>query len=158
MKFPAADYLTQGTNASYRIDSQRRVRIEEYHGKVALADLKAMVATMTEDPGWSPYHHALVDFQDADLELSANDILRLAFHLRRAEHRSYGWVAFVVSKPSAFGMIRMLGYWSRNTDRFRIFESRAEGEAWLERNAAGYPPGLGRTFGTPHASRILNAG
>ena len=44
----------------------------------------------------------------------------------------------------AYGVVRMLGYWSRNTDRFRIFHSRREAEAWLERHIDQAPPGLVR--------------
>ena len=75
-----------------------------------------------------------MDFSEAELELSANDVLRLALMLRQEENRSQGWVAFAVKNSVAYGVVRMLGYWSRNTDRFKIFQSRKEAEAWLERN------------------------
>ncbi len=142
MKFLTTDYPSNVSVGRYRIDTERRMRIEEYHGKVGLTDLKSIVSAMASDPCWSPDHHGLVDLSEADLEMSANDVLRLALMLRQEENRSRGWVAFAVSTSVAYGMVRMLGYWSRNTDRFRIFQSRQEAESWLERNADKAPPGF----------------
>ena len=95
---------------------------------------------MASDPCWSPDYHGLVDFGKAELELSANDVLRLALTLRHEDHRSRGWMVYVVGDSVAYGIVRMLGYWSRNTDRFRIFQTRGEAEAWLERNSRTLPP------------------
>lgn len=134
MKFLTTDYSSPASVGRYRIDKEKGLRVEEYRGKVGLSDLRSVVAAMASDPCWSPEHHGLVDFSDAELDLSANDVLRLALMLRQEENRSNGWVVFAVGSSTAYGVVRMLGYWSRNTDRFRIFQSRAEAEAWLERN------------------------
>jgi hypothetical protein len=142
MKFLTTDYPSTAVGSGYRIDADRRMRIEEYHGKVDLADLRSMVSAMASDPCWSPDHHGLVDFTNAELELSANDVLRLALTLRQEGNRSHGWLVFAVGSPAAYGVVRMLGYWSRNTDRFRIFQSRAEAEKWLERHLHQTPPGF----------------
>lgn len=140
MKFSTTDYPS--TESGYRIDTDRRMRIEEYHGKVTLGDLRSIVSAMASDPCWSPDHHGLVDFTNAELELSANDVLRLALMLRQEQNRSNGWLVFAVSNSVSYGVVRMLGYWSRNTDRFRIFQSRDEAEAWLERHLHQSPPGF----------------
>jgi hypothetical protein len=140
MKFPSTEYSAPVSVGRYRIDTDRRIRIEEYQGKVGLADLRSIVAAMASDPCWSADHHGLVDFSRAELELSANDVLRLALMLRQEANRTRGWLVFAVSSPVAYGVVRMLGYWSRNTDRFRIFQSREEAEAWLERNREHAPP------------------
>jgi hypothetical protein len=142
MKFLTTDYTSNVSVGRYRIDTERRMRIEEYQGKVGLADLKSIVSAMTSDPCWSAEHHGLVDLSEAELEMSANDVLRLALMLRQEENRSRGWLVFAVNSSVAYGIVRMLGYWSRNTERFRIFQSRQEAEAWLERNADKYPPGF----------------
>ena len=142
MKFLSTDYSSLVTVGRYQIDTHRQIRIEEYQGKVGLGDLKSIVSAMASDPCWSPDHHGLVDFTKADLEMSANDVLRLALLLRQERNRSHGWLVFAVSSSAAYGMVRMLGYWSRNTDRFRIFQSRKEAEAWLERNIDQSPPGF----------------
>jgi hypothetical protein len=134
MKFLTTDYSSPVNVGRYRIDSERGMRVEEYRGRVGLADLRSVVSAMASDPCWSPDHHGLVDFSDAELELSANDVLRLALMLRQEENRSSGWLVFAVKNSVAYGIVRMLGYWSRNTDRFRIFQTRTEAEAWLERN------------------------
>lgn len=142
MKFSTTDNPSSANVGSYRIDAGKGVRIEEYHGKVELADLRSMVTSMASDPCWSPEYHGLVDFSAAELHLSANDVLRLALTLRHEEHRSRGWMVFAVGNSVAYGVVRMLGYWSRNTERFRIFHSREEAEAWLERNSKRMPPGF----------------
>ena len=141
MKFLTTDYSSLVTVGRYRIDSTRKIRIEEYHGKVELADLRSIVSEMTSDPCWSPEHHGLVDFTEANLELSANDVLRMALMLRQEQNRSNGWLVFAVKNSVAYGIVRMLGYWSRNTDRIKIFHCRDEAEAWLERHLDKSPPG-----------------
>ncbi len=140
MKFLTTDITSTESAGRYRIDSERGLRIEEYQGKVSLGDLRSMVAAMVSDPCWSPDYHGLVDFSDAELELSANDVLRLALMLRQEENRTRGWQVFAVGSSVAYGVVRMLGYWSRNTDRFRIFQSRQEAERWLERHLNHAPP------------------
>lgn len=140
MKFLTTDISSTESAGRYRIDSERGLRIEEYQGKVNLGDLRSMVAAMVSDPCWSPDYHGLVDFSDADLELSANDVLRLALMLRQEENRTHGWQVFAVGSSVAYGVVRMLGYWSRNTDRFRIFQSRQEAERWLDRHLNHAPP------------------
>lgn len=140
MKFSLTDYACPSSVGSYRIDCRRGLRIEEYQGKVGLADLKDIVRAVVSDPDWSPDLNGLVDFTKAELELSANDVLRLALMLRQEQNRTRGWVVFVVSNSVAFGVVRMLGYWARSTDRFRIFSSREEAEKWLDRHCDKAPP------------------
>jgi hypothetical protein len=142
MKFLTTDNSSTVSVSRYRIDTERKMRIEEYQGKVVLGDLRSIVSAMSSDPCWSPDHHGLVDFSEAELELSANDVLRLALTLRQEENRTRGWMVFAVRSSVAYGVVRMLGYWSRNTDRFRIFQSRQEAEAWLERHIDHAPPGF----------------
>ena len=134
------------------------MRIEEYQGKVGLADLRSMISAMSSDPCWSPDQHGLVDFSEAELELSANDVLRLALMLRQEENRSRGWLVFAVRSSVAYGVVRMLGYWSRNTDRFRIFQSREEAQAWLERHLDHAPPGFRDTEAARKDVPLRNAG
>lgn len=134
MRFLTTDISSKASGGRYRIDTERGLRVEEYEGKVGLEDLRSMVLAMASDPCWSPDHHGLVDFCGADLEMSSNDVLRLALTLRQESNRSRGWQVFVVGSPLAYGIVRMLGYWSRNTDRFRIFQNREEAERWLERH------------------------
>jgi hypothetical protein len=156
MKFLTTDYTSSAAVGSYRIDSDRRMRIEEYQGKVGLSDLKSIIGSMASDPCWSPDYHGLVDFSHADLELSSNDVLRLALVLRQESYRSHGWLAYVATNCTTYGIVRMLGYWSRNTDRLRIFQSRAEAERWLERNIDQVPPGFIDENGTGAAAVLRN--
>jgi len=141
MKLLTTDYPTLVSVARYRIDPPRKVRTEEYQGTIGLADLRHVISAMTSDPCWSPDHHGLMDFTEATLELSSNDVLRLALTLRQEQNRSNGWQVFAVSNSTAYGIVRMLGYWSRNTDRFRVFHSREDAENWLERHLDKVPPG-----------------
>lgn len=157
MKFLTTDYSSLGTVGHYRIDSERRIRIEEYQGKTGLADLKSVITAMGSDPCWSADFHGLIDFSDAQLELAANDVLRLALVLRHEGNRTRGWLAYVATNSTTYGIVRMLGYWSRNTDRMRIFPSRAEAERWLERNVDQVPPGFLQEDGIEAAPALRNA-
>ena len=140
MKLLNSEYPTPLPTSSYRIDGSRRTRFEEYHGKVRLEDLRSVVSAAASDPCWCPEQHVLADFTDAELELSYNDVLRMALTLRHEGSRSHGWMIFVVNNPVSYGVIRMLGYWSRNTDRFRIFPSIEEADRWLDRHQYEFPP------------------
>ena len=156
MQLLITDNPSQGSVGYYRIDTQRRLRIEEYQGKVGLPDLKAMIASMASDPCWSPEYHGLVDFSEAEVDLSANDVLRLALVLRTEVNRTHGWLVFVASNSTAYGTVRMLGYWSRNTERMRIFENRQEAERWLERNIDQVPPNFRDLDAVNEAATLRN--
>lgn len=158
MNFSATDYPPTASAGRYRFDIERRLRIEEYVGKVELADLRSIVTAMTLDPDWSPEFNGLVDFSGAKLELSANDVLRLALMLRKQQNRSHGWLVFVVGSSVAYGVVRMLGYWSRNTDRFRIFQSRKEADAWLERRIYDSPLELREVSAERRELQLQHAG
>ncbi len=158
MKFLTTDYSASGTVGQYRIDTERRIRIEEYQGRAGLNDLKSILSSMASDPCWSADFHGLIDFSEADLELTANDVLRLALVLRHEANRSRGWLAYVATNSTTYGIIRMLGYWSRNTNRLRIFQSRDEAEAWLEINTNQVPPGFINEDGAQAEAVLRNAG
>jgi hypothetical protein len=156
MKLLRTDYSSLGTVGYYRIDADRRMRIEEYQGKTGLADLKSVVSAMASDPCWSADFHGLIDFSEAELDLAANDVLRLALVLRHESNRSRGWLAYVAPNSTIYGMVRMLGYWSRNTERMRIFQSRDEAEQWLELNVDQVPPGFIRKDGIEEVAALRN--
>lgn len=132
MKLLTSDYSSLGTGGRYQIDTDEKFWVEEYHGRTELADLKSVMSSLMSDPAWSSRFHGVIDFTDAELNLSANDILRLALVLRHDPKRSRGWLAYVAPSSSSYGVVRMLGYWARSTDRMRIFQTRAEADAWLE--------------------------
>lgn len=125
---------------SYWIDTDRRLRIEKYHGKTELADLKAVQSGMAAHSDWCADFHGLIDFSEAELDLSANEILRLALVMRHGMSRSNGWLAYVVTNSATHGIVRMLGHWMRAADRMKIFKTRAEAEVWLARNIYQVPP------------------
>ncbi len=158
MKFLTTDYTSAGSVGNYRIDSDRRMRIEEYQGHVGLSDLRSIISSMSSDPCWSPDFHGLVDFSDATLELSSNDVLRLALLMRQEANRTTGWLAFVTANSTTYGIVRMLGYWSRNSDRLRIFQNRDEAERWLDRNVDQIPPGFLDENGMEAAAVLRNVG
>lgn len=158
MKFLTPDYSSKGTAGRYRIDSDRRMRIEEYQGKTGLVDLKSIIASMASDPCWSPDFHGLIDFSHAELDLSSNDILRLALVLRQLGNRTKGWLAYVATNSTNYGLVRMLGYWSRTSNRLRIFESRTEAEAWLVLNRNYMPPHFINNDSMESDGTLRNAG
>lgn len=158
MKFLTTDISSQASVGRYRIDSDRGLCIEEYRGKVGLEELRSIVRAMVSDPCWSPDHHGLVDLCDAQLEMSSNDVLRLALTLRQQGNRSRGWQVFAVGSSVSYGIVRMLGYWSRNTDRFRIFQSREEAEHWLERHREKGPQGFVEPSTAPVVAPLRSVG
>ena len=115
----------------YRIHPELGMRVEEYRGRVSLEDVKGLTRAMANDPRWSPDLNGLVDLTGATLDFSADDVLRLALMWREDAYRSRGWLAYGVSTSAVFGVVRMLGYWSRTTERSRIFTRREEAEEWL---------------------------
>jgi hypothetical protein len=115
----------------YEIDPERHVRVEEYHGLVGLEDIKALTRAVASDPEWEPDMNGLVDFSDARLELSADDVMRLALMWREKEFRTSGWLAFAVPSAAMFGVVRMLSFWARMAERTRLFPNREEAEQWL---------------------------
>lgn len=140
MRFLTTLDSCQDAVGSYWIDTDRRLRIEKYHGKTKLADLKAVQFGMAGDPNWCADFHGLIDFSEAKLNVSVNEILRLALVMRHGVSRSNGWLAYVVTSSATHGIVRMLGHWTRATDRMRIFKTRAEAEVWLARNIYQVPP------------------
>ena len=158
MKFLTTDYSSSSIAWNYRIDTERRIRIEEYQGKTRLSDLKSIVCSMASDPCWSADFHGLIDLSEAELEMTANDVLRLALVLRHESNRSRGWLAYVANKSTTYGIIRMLAYWSRSTQRVRIFKSRLEAEVWLETNINRTPPGFISEDGAQNPEELRNAG
>lgn len=139
MKLLTSDDSSAEAGGFYRIDSDRRLRIEEYVGKVELVDLRSMLSSMASDPCWNADFNGLVDFSKAELDLSSNDVLRVALLLRHESNRSRGWLTYVVSDSSSYGIVRMLGHWARNTDRMKIFKSRVEADVWLDANRDQIP-------------------
>lgn len=158
MKLLSPEYLAPLPTGRYRIDQDRKMRIEEYQGKVRLEDLRSVVSAVASDPCGSPDQHGLVDFCEAELEMSANDVLRMALTLRQESNRSRGWVVFAVKDSVAYGVVRMLGYWSRNTDRFRIFHSRQEAEKWLENHLDDAPPCFEEISSAPQKVALRSVG
>jgi len=138
MKLSAADFLPQTPTGHYRIDSDLGMWIEEYRGSVGLADLKAMLSCVVSDPCWRAGYHGLIDFSWAQVEMTANEVLRLALIMKQERNRSKGWLVFVAPNSTAFGMVRMLSYWSRNTDRIKIFNTRGEADRWLKQTSSSF--------------------
>ncbi len=121
------------STARYYLDPERHLRVEEYAGEVGLEEVRAVAQLAAADPEWSPKFNALVDFRSAVLDLSSNDVLRIALTWRQASYRSEGWTAFVVGSTSSFALVRMLSTWARMSDRMDVFRTREEAERWLDR-------------------------
>lgn len=142
MKFFASGHTASRAAGSCTVDRHRGIRIEEYQGQVELSDVKSVVQEVSSDPSCSTDFHRLIDFGRATLDLSANDVLRLALVLRHELGRTQGWLVFVASNTTTYGVVRMLGYWSRVTGRMRIFPSREEAESWLDHHIHQMPAGF----------------
>jgi hypothetical protein len=125
---------SNNTSCRYRIETERKLHIEEYSGCVRLDDLKEIAAAVAADPARSDAHNRLFDLSEAELNLTSDDVLRLGLLMRSESHRSGGWHAFAVKDAAAFSLVRMLSQWARVSDRSRFFRSRDEAERWLEIN------------------------
>jgi hypothetical protein len=136
--------LTSSNRAScrYRIETDRKLHIEEYSGRIGLGNLKEMAAAVAADPARSGEHHRLLDLSEAELDMSSDEILRLGLLMRTEEHRSGGWYAFAVRDAASFSLMRMLSHWARISERSRFFRTRDEAERWLDHNTAGRNAGL----------------
>jgi hypothetical protein len=128
---PVNSTKTPTASMSCRIFPEQRLWVEEYRGVVGLDAVKALTRAVTSDPRWAADFNGLLDFSGASLDMSGDDVLRLALMWREDAYRSCGWLAFVVPSSAVFGVVRMLGYWSRTTERSRIFTRREEAEQWL---------------------------
>ena len=121
--------------------------MEVYHGRTGLRTLRITLLAMSEDAAWSGGFHGLMDLRDARLELSANEVIRLGLLMRQPTHRTSGWLVYVVADETTYGLVRMLGHWSRTTGRQRIFRSRREAEKWLAGQRLRAPAGfMGEDF------------
>jgi len=96
-------------------------------------DIRSVALRASTDPAWSPGFSSLIDLEWAKLELSSNDVLRVALTWRKTGCRSGGWTAFVVSPSASLGVIRMLGAWARISGTMEIFTNRGAAERWLAR-------------------------
>jgi len=142
MKFSLTDYPATFALCQYRIAAAEKLRVEDYRGAVGLEEVKSITSAASSDPCWAADHNVLLDFSQAELSMSANDVLRWALSLRQPEYLTKGWLVFVVPNSLTYGLVRMLGQWSRNTERFRIFFDREKAENWLGRYGEQTPPGF----------------
>lgn len=131
MKTILTGYPEADSWGRYRIEPGRKLHIEEYAGRVGLEDLKGISSMAAGDVGRSSSYHRLIDFSEAHLDLSSNDVLRYGLLMRQENFRSDGWHVFVVGNLAAFSVVRMLSHWARTSERCRIFSSREEAEKWL---------------------------
>lgn len=134
------DCLPLAVKSTIWIDTSRRSRVEEFHGQVGLQELRENLLAMAEYPGGDPTYHGLADFSTAELDLTANEVIRLGLLMRQKTHQTSGWLTYVTNDTGTRSMIRMLGYWSRTTERQRIFRTRMEAENWLRLNRYQLPP------------------
>ncbi len=134
------DYSVLAVENACWIDTHCRTRIEEFHGPVGLRELRENLLAMAECPECDPVFHGLADFSAAELELSTNEVIRLGLLMRQKAHLTSGWLTYVTHDTGTRSLVRMLGYWSRTTDRQRIFRSRVEAEDWLRLNRYQQPP------------------
>lgn len=123
--------------AHYCLDLDRGLKIEEYEGRTGLKDVRAVALRAFTDPDWSAEFSSLIDLEFATLELSSNDVLRVALTWRQTGCRSGGWTAFVVSPSASFGVVRMLGAWAWISGTMEIFTNRGKAERWLARQRVG---------------------
>lgn len=135
LKFPPLECHVPQSAALYRIDAGRALVVAEFAGRVEFGDIRSIMRAMTDDPAWSGDYNILMDFSRASLDLSANDVLRLALAWKCELPQAAGWTAFVVGSSVAYGVVRMLGAWARLSERMCVFPPGDEAGEWLEDKA-----------------------
>ncbi len=159
MKLLNPDYSLSEAPAQYRVDSNRRVCIQEFHGPTNFDSFKSIHAAMTSDMRWSDDFHNLVDLSHAQLDVPSSDILRLSLLMRREENPPQGWLVYVAPGSTAHSMVRMLAYWAWTNARTKIFKTRDEAEHWLTRHCDQAPARFAETSApSPFAEPIRRVG
>lgn len=122
--------------ARYRIDSARRLVVQNIFGVVQLNEMLAMLASLRQDPDFDPDFDVLADLSamsateitfQATSQAVSSGVLNPFSNISRC--------AVVAPGDLAFGMARMYEA-IRKGGEFEIFRSMADAEAWLAEGQA----------------------
>jgi hypothetical protein len=103
-------------------------------GGVTLLDFAAFVQKLWSDPQWSAEYDGLMDFSEATIEMTVEDLQKLVTFMLRDARCSLARWAFVVRTAETFGWLRKLDALSQQQSTIRIFFSRADADAWLHQS------------------------
>ena len=123
----------------FAIDTAANLIRETWIGRVDLAQLKQSSREEWEHPDYRKNMNMIVDFRQAKMEITADDVWEFAAWFNQRE--SLTKLATVVSREVSFGMLRMFASISAasggvNDSNVRVFYSLAAAEAWIARDGA----------------------
>jgi len=104
------------------------------------AEVQGFIAYLLEavaHPSWRPDIPALMDFRNLDIgTLGSADMQRLAdLHRPHTHEMAAGRIAVVVTKPEAYGMVRMWESFAHQMHlTHNVFYALEEAEDWLRRS------------------------
>ncbi|MDX1483990.1 MAG: hypothetical protein R3229_05870 [Alphaproteobacteria bacterium] len=125
----------------YRIEGDLGLLIEKFDGRMDWRALWEGMLESTKDPGYRTGFDVVSDMTTADLDLGSEDAKRLAEKTIGEPTMKYHRVAVVAPGLLQFGIARMFGMLSDDTDVFsayRVFTDFSDARAWL-----GLPEELG---------------
>lgn len=127
---PRSGWVVSAPGISFRVDPAGLVRTV-MEGRIALAHLIAH--TQAREALGVLGRPQIVDLREARLNLSAEDIRRLAGLVGELSRRTrFGRTAVVASGDYGYGIARMFAaYDAAGPDRFAVFRTMEEAEAWV---------------------------
>jgi len=117
--------------ARYEIHPEQGYSESRFEGSVTLLDFADFVQKVWSDPRWRAEFNGLMDFSDATIEITDEELKKLMTSMLRDARCSLARWAFVVRTAETFGWLRKVDTLSVQSSAFRIFFSRKEAESWL---------------------------
>lgn len=112
-------------------------------GRVTLPEMGEYVQALWADPEWKSDYNGLIDFSAATIDFSEQEVLTLTRAMRTDPRCSLGRWAFVVSRASDFGKLRMIDRDDHHAI-IRVFFDRPSAERaglQLSSRSSGVSPG-----------------
>ncbi len=118
----------------YKIEPSFGLLIEKFEGKMGWNDVWEGMLRSTKDPEFRPGMNVVADLTTADLDLRIEKARELAIATSTAPSMKYGRVAVVAPGTLQFGLARMFGILSENSDIFaeyNVFSDFSKARTWL---------------------------
>lgn len=117
----------------YQIIPEKNLIIETFSGRVTLDDVVSFLKGILDDPDYSPELNGIVDFREADLDVSYDEIRGLVDWLASRETRARGYWAFVTDRPVTHGISRIFAALAEGLQRrIEYFGSLEQAARWIE--------------------------
>ncbi len=118
----------------YRIEPSFGLLIDKFEGKMGWNEVWEGMLRSTKDPEFQPGMSVVSDLTTADLDLKHVEARKLAIATSTVPTMKYGRVAVVAPGTLQFGLARMFGMLSENSDIFaeyNVFSDFSKARTWL---------------------------